>query len=85
MALPTFGDGPPGQRDVREVGVERRGLRALALLPQVEGLCEAAHGPQRVVRAVVQLWNSTHTTSTAYHVNNNVIILSNFLVRSNLL
>lgn len=56
-ALRTFGDAPPGQRDVGEEGVERRRLLALALLPQVERLREPAHRPQRVVRAVVQLCN----------------------------
>lgn len=55
----TLGDAPPGQRDVGEEGVERRGLRAPALLPQVEGLREAAHRPQRVVGAVVQLCGHT--------------------------
>lgn len=59
--LLTLGDAPPGQRDVGEVGVERRGLRAPALLPQREGLREAAHRPQRVVRAVVQLCATNHT------------------------
>lgn len=53
----TLGDRPPGQRHVREERVERRALRAASLLPQVERLREAAHRPQRVVSAVVQLCN----------------------------
>lgn len=53
----TFGDGPPGQRDVGEVRVERHTLRALPLLPQMEGLSEPAHRPHRVVQPVVQLCN----------------------------
>lgn len=57
----TLSDAPPGQRDVGEVGVEGRGLLALALLPQREGLREAAHGPQRVVRAVVQFCTNRPT------------------------
>jgi hypothetical protein len=68
--IPTLRDGPPGQRDVGEEGVERRGLLALALLPQVEGLREAAHRPQRVVRAVVQLCNmrAAPRTLPSYHI-----------------
>lgn len=59
----TFGDGPPGQRDVGEVRVERDALRALALFPQVKGLREAAHSPHRIVQPVVQLCNNTRSRS----------------------
>lgn len=45
LAAVTFSDAPPGQRDVCEEGVERRALLAFVLLPEVEGLREAAHRP----------------------------------------
>lgn len=71
----TFGDGPPGQRDVREVRVEWSGLLPLALLPQVEGLREAAHRPQRVVRAVVQFCRQINKTLLLLYIFRETIIL----------
>lgn len=58
----TFGNAPPGQRHVREERVQWRRLLPSVLLPEVEGLREAATGPQRIVGAVVQFCELNNKT-----------------------
>ena len=77
--VPTFGNSPPGQRDVGEVRVERRGLLPLAFLPQMEGLREPAHRPQRVVRTVVQLCKKTVQCTVSYSCQLTPRRIKNFL------
>ena len=54
----TIDDGVPGEPDIGDVRSQRQAGGAPALLPEVERLREAAHRPDRVVRAVIQLWRS---------------------------
>jgi len=55
LRLLTLGDAPPGQCNISEERVERRGLLTAVLLPEVKGLSKPSTGPQRIVGAIIQL------------------------------
>lgn len=58
MIQKVFRNAPPRQRNVSQECIKRRGLLAAILFPEMERLGEALRCPERVVRAIIELFSS---------------------------